>query len=73
MQKNIVLTNTTFITYFLQVKDFQKAQQFLIEDRSYRVRLFNCCSDLPATRSAMGLMGHSAAQGKKFLMKHYWI
>lgn len=43
------------------------AEELDIGNNKYRVRLFNCASDIPATRAAMGLSGHSAKQGNKSL------
>lgn len=41
------------------------AQEFELNQKTFRVRLFNCVADLPATRAAMGLLGHMADQGKE--------
>ena len=45
------------------MEDFKLAEEFTVADNNYRVRLYDCVADLPATRAAMGLSGHSADQG----------
>lgn len=54
------------------MEDLKLAEAFEYDDHTYQVRLYNCVADLPATRAAMGLSGHSADQGRYPASLYYY-